>query len=187
MLETSRLLLRQPGLDDLDALTELLADPEVMRYIGLGETGDRLDAEAQLARMQRAWSLDGFGRFIVVRRSDRAVLGRVGLLAWDPGTWQNGTRAELGADAELELGWTLRRQAWGVGYATEAALAVRDWAFSELAPRRLISLIHPGNGRSVRVATKLGERFEREVITFRGVPAALYGLDARELTGSEAG
>ncbi len=176
VIETERLLLRLPEDGDVSWLAEAIADPEVLRFIGLGETRSSVDAAAQVESMQRCWQEDGFGRFVVLRKADRAPLGRVGLLAWDPLVWRNGTRAEIGADAELELGWTLARAAWGKGYATEAAAAVRDWARREVRPRRLISLIHPGNERSMRVATKIGERFERPVTTEQGVEVQLWTL-----------
>jgi RimJ/RimL family protein N-acetyltransferase len=176
MLETERLLLRLPEEADAAALVPLFSDAEAMRYIGLGETGGLEDSVEQVAKMKRGWNEDGFGRFIVLRKVDRAVVGRVGLLAWDPAVWRNGTRAEIGAHAELELGWMVLPSAWGNGYATEAAAEVRDWAFDELRPERLISLIHPENERSARVAVKIGEHLEREVMTQRGVPAQLWTL-----------
>lgn len=80
----------------------------------------------------------GFGRFIAVRRTDDAPLGRVGLLAWNPTVWRSGIRANIGELVEVELGWTLSRHARGC-YATEAAAAVRDWALREVRPPRLIS------------------------------------------------
>jgi RimJ/RimL family protein N-acetyltransferase len=178
MLETDRLRLRLPEAADAAALVPLFSNAEAMRYIGRGETGGLEDSVEQIAKMQRGWDEDGFGRFIVVRHEDGAVVGRVGLLAWDPTVWRNGSRAEIGAHAELELGWMVLPSAWGNGYATEAATAVRDWAFDELRPERLISLIHPENGRSARVAVKIGEQLEREVMTERGVPAQLWTLTA---------
>ena len=73
----------------------------------------------------------------------------------------------------VSQGWTLARRYWGFGYATEAATAARDWAVQELRPPRLISLIHPDNVRSQRVSEKLGQRYERDVVT-RGRPAQLW-------------
>ncbi len=184
MIETERLLLRPPAPADAEPLLDGFADPEVIRYIGRGETGTLLDAIEQVDKMRRAWRLDGFGRFVVVRAADGVVLGRVGLLAWDPETWSSGIRTEIGDRAEVELGWTLVRQAWGQGYATEAAEAARDWALANVQPRRLISLIHPENTRSKRVAAKLGERLEREITTKRGVPAELWALPEPEGTST---
>jgi ribosomal-protein-alanine N-acetyltransferase len=177
VIETPRLLLRVPEPEDAQAILRYLADPEVMRWIGRhGETGNYDDAVARIERWRRAWELDGFGLFVVERRIDETVIGHNGLLAWDPNAWQNGTRRELGDDAEIEIGWTIERDAWGNGFATEAATAVRDWAFREVQPRRLISLIHPENERSQRVARKIGERHERDVVIHHGSPAQLWTL-----------
>jgi RimJ/RimL family protein N-acetyltransferase len=169
VIETDRLLLRVPTDDDADAVAEAMADEEVMRFIGLGRTSSFDESRAHVEWMQRAWSEDGFGAFVVVRRADAATLGHVGLFAWDPATWRPGIRSEIGDHAEIELGWMLARDAWGCGYASEAAAAARDWALGELRPRRLISLIHPRNERSTRVATKIGEHRETAITTYLGV------------------
>ena len=152
----------------------MIGDAETMRYVGDGETGDLDDAVVQIERMQLGWAEDGFGRFIVVRKEDGAPIGRVGLLAWDPAVWQSGVRARIGDSAEVELGWTIARSSWGHGYATEAAGAARDWALAEVRPRRLVSLIHPGNERSLRVAAKLGARLDCWIETYRGIRVQLW-------------
>jgi RimJ/RimL family protein N-acetyltransferase len=174
VIETDRLLLRLPAAHDAEAVARTMADEEVMRFIGLGKTSTFDESHAHVEWMRRAWSEDGFGAFVVVRKADAATLGHVGLFAWDPATWRPGIRREIGDDAEIELGWMLTRDAWGRGYASEAAAAVRDWALSELRPRRLISLIHPQNDRSTRVATKIGEHFETAVTTYLGVLTELW-------------
>jgi len=174
VIESERLLLRVPGAHDADAVAEAMADEEVMRFIGLGTTSSFDEARAHVEWMQRAWSEDGFGAFMVVRRADGVTLGHVGLFAWDPRAWRPGIRSEIGDDAEIELGWMLTRGAWGFGYASEAAAAARDWALSEVRPRRLISLIHPQNHRSMRVATKIGEHSETAVTTYLGVCTELW-------------
>jgi RimJ/RimL family protein N-acetyltransferase len=176
VLETDRLLLRPPTAHDADAVAEAMADEDVMRFIGLGTPSTFDESRAHVEWMQRAWSEDGFGAFIVVRRADAATLGHVGLFAWDPTTWRPGIRREIGDDAEIELGWMLSRDAWGCGYASEAAAAARDWALGELRPRRLISLIHPQNDRSMRVATKIGEHRETSVTTYLGVVTELWSF-----------
>ena len=104
MIETERLLLRPPEAEDAEAIARQIADPDVMRYIGRGETGDLEDAVESVARMRRDWDDDGFGRFVVVRRDTAEAIGCVGLLVWDPLTWRNGTRREFGDEAEVELG-----------------------------------------------------------------------------------
>jgi len=177
-LETARLLLRQPNEDDADAFAEAATDPEVMRYIGDGGIGSREGSLNAIRRYRRFWEQDGFGTFVLERHHDGIVIGRTGLQAWNPADWCTGARAEIGSTAEIEIGWILARLYWGQGYATEAALAVRDWAFCELGCQRLISLIHPKNRASVHVAQKIGERHERDVTTGAGNPARLYSIDA---------
>ena len=180
MIETERLLLRPPVPEDADAVYRFISDPEVMRWIDVdGQTGTFDDAVERIARYRRAWELDGFGHFFLVRRDTGATVGRVGLLVWDPRTWQPGTRSEIGEEAEIELGWGLERAAWAHGYATEAALAVRDWALREVRPRRLISLIHPENERSMRVARRIGEEYQHDVVTHGGVTVQLWALASR--------
>jgi len=173
VIETARLLLRPPEPSDAASVLRQVTDPEVMRY--LGPTHD--DAAGRIAEMRRAWREDGFGRFVVVRRDTGEPIGRVGLLAWDPVTWRAGTRREIGDHAEIELGWTLERTAWGRGFATEAAAAVRDWTLAEVRPRRLISLILADNVRSRRVAEKIGEQHVEDVfLATHGVTVQLWAL-----------
>jgi RimJ/RimL family protein N-acetyltransferase len=163
MIETERLILRKPKKADAKALLEGYSDPEVMRYIGLGETHDLEGTRAWLDRALQRWKADGFGHHVIERKEDRRVLGRAGYLVWNPDTWETGTIAELGEHSVVELGWLLARAHWGNGYAVEAALALRDHGFAELGFTRLISLILRGNDRSVRVAEKIGSRYVRDV------------------------
>jgi RimJ/RimL family protein N-acetyltransferase len=168
-IETDRLLLRKPELGDAEALLELVGDPETMRYVGDGSTTDLAGARGSIAKWLRRWDESGIGQFVAVRREDGRFVGRVGFLVWDPVVWRP---CALDDDAEVEIGWATVRSHWGLGYATEAAVAVRDWTDR----RRLISLIRHGNERSVRVAQKLGERYERDVEVY-GAPARLFVLD----------
>lgn len=164
MIETERLLLRKPKLSDAKALQQAYGDPEVMEFIGRGETRDLEQTREWVKRAQARWKADGFGALVIERREDGKVLGRSGFLVWNSETWQTGTLAEFGDDVGVvEVGWILAKEHWGQGYATEAALASRDHAFRELKLTRLISLIAKGNERSMRVAEKIGERYVRDV------------------------
>ena len=169
MIETERLSLRLPRAEDAPGLLEAFADPEAMRYIGDGSTTDLAGAEEAVNRWLERWNAWGIGMFVVERAEDARVLGRAGFLRWDPQTWEIG-------GPEIELGWGLAREHWGSGYATEAALALRDWALGERGLSRLISLIQHGNVRSFRVAEKLGEQYERDV-EVRGRPTRLYSIE----------
>jgi RimJ/RimL family protein N-acetyltransferase len=160
-LETERLLLRLPKPEDADGYADVFGDPEVVAFLGM-DVQTRQDQVAGIARMLHHWRRYGVGLFSVVRRTDERLLGRVGFLMWDPKRWVGAMRDDLEGELETEVGWTLGRAHWGEGYATEAALACRDWALGELGLTRLISVIAPDNAASIRVAEKLGETLERE-------------------------
>jgi RimJ/RimL family protein N-acetyltransferase len=154
-LQTERLLLRGLKQEDFEAYAGFHADPEVMRYIS-GTPVSRSDAWRSLAVMIGHWTLRGYGMWGVERKSDSAFVGRVGL--WNPEGWPG-----------LEVGWTLGKEFWGQGYATEAARAAMDFGFLTQDVPRLLSVIDVANLASQRVAERLGEtRGERRVIEYMG-------------------
>ena len=148
-LETPRLVLRDKRRDDFDFVAALHADPEVMRFIGDGSTHPRQELEARFFRVletERGLGHERWDSFkIVERKDDGAPLGHAGLL-----------RCEIDGVPEVEIGWWLARVAWGRGYATEAALALRDFAFGELRLDRLSVVLQAENARSVAVARRIG-------------------------------
>jgi RimJ/RimL family protein N-acetyltransferase len=175
-LETDRLVLRRPLPEDAEALAPMYADPEVMRYLGNGRTLTREETERSVRRMIDGWEADGFGLFTTVRKEDETIIGRVGIIVWDPTTWEL-VRADSEGPKELEVGYTIGKPFWGRGYATEAAGAARDFALERLGARRLIALIIHGNDASENVARKLGFDYEREIMFGRRA-AGLYSFDA---------
>ena len=156
-LETERLVLRPVEPGDLDAFAQIYADPDVMRYLG-GSVRTRDQVRASIAAFRRHWELYDIGHFALVRKADGRTLGRAGFLVWDPDTWTHGMIEELAPPYETELGWTLGREHWGHGYATEGAAAARDWGYAERSFPRLISLIARDNAASIRVAERLGAK-----------------------------
>jgi RimJ/RimL family protein N-acetyltransferase len=160
-LETDRLLLRPPEAGDLDAYASFFADPEVVRYTGR-VTKTRAESELAVKRMIDHWDQYGLGLFSLVRTADERLVGRAGFLLWDSERWIHAMLRSPRGRVETEIGWTLGREFWGHGYATEGSTAARDWAIGERGARRLISLIQRGNAASVRVAEKLGEKLELE-------------------------
>jgi RimJ/RimL family protein N-acetyltransferase len=176
-LETERLVLRAPEPSDLDFLAPMMGDPEVVRHLG-GSPRTRDEVRDGIDAMIRHWKRYGVGMFALERKEDQVVLGRVGFLVWDTAVWANGLRDEIGEPYETELGWALAHEHWGQGYATEAALAVRDWGFAERDLARLISLINLENRTSIRVAEKLGSSPGRivEGPPFTG-PTCVYELE----------
>ena len=148
MIETERLLLRRPNAADVESPPAWLSDPEVMDWLG------GIEPPTEVVRLWlEQWERFPTGKFLVQRRDDGALIGRVGTNYYDMETWQ---RSPAG---EPELGWALAREHWGNGYATEAALAVREW----LRAPRLVSLIAPINVRSQQVARRLGAHPEQTV------------------------
>jgi len=175
-LETERLWLRPPLPEDAEALAPMYADPEVMRYLGDGRTLTPKQTARSVQRMIEGWEADGFGLFTTVRKDDETVIGRVGLIVWNTKTWQT-TRANADGPTELEVGYTIGRPFWGLGYATEAAGAARDYALDKLGAKRLIALIIHGNDASANVARKLGFEYERDIM-FGRRDAGLFALEA---------
>jgi RimJ/RimL family protein N-acetyltransferase len=151
LLETERLLLRLPEPADAEPAGELLGDAEATRFIGGPSPSEAWPAIVE--KWRRRWEANGVGTFVVVRRDDGRWLGRVGIIVWDTrGAWTESTYAAAGEFAQPELGWGFVRAAWGNGYATEAARAVRDWA----GIAGLVSVIAPENVASQKVAARLG-------------------------------
>jgi RimJ/RimL family protein N-acetyltransferase len=143
VIETERLFLRRPTAADVEDPPPFLMDPRVMDFLG----GVEDDPRGVVQNWLDGWAKYPAGKFIVETAAGERI-GRVGLNFYDPVRW---TRSNL-PDAKPELTWALAYEQWGKGYATEAAVAVRDW-FSRGG---LISLIAPGNARSQRVAKRLG-------------------------------
>jgi RimJ/RimL family protein N-acetyltransferase len=174
-LETERLVLRKPEPSDKDGYAEIWGDPEVVRFLG-GRTLSPEEAASAIERMLEQWNRHGVGLFSVLRKEDERLIGRVGYLLWDRERWVSAMHEELEDPLEMEIGWVVGSAFWNQGYATEAAAACRDHAFGELGRDRVISLIAPENTASIRVAEKIGERYERDVEIMVG-PVGLYSLE----------
>jgi RimJ/RimL family protein N-acetyltransferase len=110
----------------------------------------------------------GYGLFSVLLTENGLLIGDCGL-----------EHMEVCGTPEVELGYDLRSDYWGKGLATEAAIAVRDFAFGELGLPRLISLIRPSNTASLRVAENVGMRRERE-IERGGHPYWIYAMEKND-------
>lgn len=140
-LETARLILRPPAVEDFPRWAEFMADEETARFIG------GVQAPAQVWRTICAvagmWALTGEGMFSIIEKSSDLWIGRIGPL--HPYGWPG-----------REVGWSLHRDATGKGYAVEAAAAAMDYAFDILGWDDVIHCIDPDNHASARVATRLG-------------------------------
>jgi len=173
-IESERLLLRRITRDDYDFFARLHATPEVRRYLGNGQPQSAEESRAWIERVAMYKHVN-LGFLAVVRKSDGRLIGRCGLseLVVDakaaPGTIPRGwfQRAQAPAGTELletpDLGYTFDPASWGHGYATEAARCVFDYARANLGWPRIVSVIHPDNVRSLRVAERSGLRRDGQV------------------------
>ena len=171
MIETERLLLRLPRLEDAPAARELITDPVAMEFIGGVHPNAASDPEFVVRRWLERWDDNDCGPFSLVRREDGRWLGRTGVLVWDVRTWTHTTFASAGEHAQPELGWALAREHWGQGYATEAVSAVREWAYAERNIERLISVIAPLMDYLEQIDRREPERGRAVVVLPEFVPA----------------
>ena len=157
-LYTERLCLRVPASQDAEDLYDLFADAEVMRGLGKEPVSSVEEVRAMIEEgMIGGWRADGLGAFIIeTAATDRQVVGQAGLMIFDARDWTPSTWTKAESHAQPELGWALTRTHWGHGYATEAAAAIRNWAYGRPKIDRLVSLISPDNVRSQLVAERLG-------------------------------
>jgi RimJ/RimL family protein N-acetyltransferase len=150
-IETERLILRTMTLDDTDALLHIFSDPRVMQSFG-GIIFDRDRMEQWVRDNLEHQAGHGYGLFSVILAAENLLIGDCGL-----------EHMEIDGRAEVEIGYDMRSAYWGRGFATEAAGAVRDFAFGVLKLPRVISLIRPENVASRRVAEKIGMVREKEI------------------------
>ncbi len=170
--ETKRLILRHFIPNDIDQLATIVSDPEVMRFSEKG-IKTRAQAEDFLDWMLYHYQKYGFGLYAVIHQESEELIGYCGLLFWTVDNHQ-----------ELEIAYRLATAYWGQGLATEAATAIRDYAwqhfpreclFPRLRTNRLICIIEPANYRSIRVAEKLGMKWEKNTV-FKGLKVGIYTI-----------
>jgi RimJ/RimL family protein N-acetyltransferase len=161
-LETERLILRSFREEDIDAMAQLFANPDFMRF-SLGVFTERKKTVDFIEKVM-SWDRASLpSQFAVVPRGEEAVIGYCGF------------HHHPEVPGEVEIGYRLHPDYWNRGLITEAARTVRDHAFADLKLPRVISLIHPENIPSRRVAEKNGMKMEKE-ITFRGFPTQVFAM-----------
>ncbi len=151
-LETDRLVLRRFTEDDADLLVDLDSDPEVMRYINGGEPTSRTEVTDEVLPAFLGYydRYPGYGFWAVIEKPTGEFLG-----------WFHFRPREDGYADEPELGYRLRRSAWGKGYATEGSRALIDKGFAEFGVQRVYAETMAVNTGSRRVMEKAGLRFSR--------------------------
>lgn len=172
VIETARLILRPPAMEDFPRWADFQADAETTRFIG----GPRSPAEVWRSMMSvaGAWALTGVGFFSLIEKSSGQWLGRIG--PWQPHGWPG-----------TEVGWSLHADAMGKGYALEAAIATMDYAVDVLGWTDIVHAIDPDNVASAKVAARLGSVNRgpgRLPEPFQDAPVDVWGQTAADWAGN---
>ncbi|ANU21936.1 GNAT family N-acetyltransferase [Planococcus donghaensis] len=171
-LQSDRLQFRVYTDEDFDFLWSLLADPEIVRYIGKGETRDRSKALEFLYWIYRSYKeTPGRGLLLLIRKEDGKKIGHAGLV----------TQTIEGRE-ELEIGYWVAKEYWGQGYAKEAAAALQCYGLQQLGKKRFISLIQENNMASQKVAEHIGMTIEKE-ISLHGKNVYIYAVEEEKRDG----
>lgn len=154
VLKTSRLRLEPITDAHFDGLFALNSDPAVMRYI-TGKPDTREDTLAMIERVKARWSEFGFSWWSLIEQRTGEIIGA-------------GCIQHLGRDPDnpLEIGWRLRMDKWGQGFASEAARCMAGFAFETLNAELLCAVCHPENHASSRVMERLGMRYKGEEVWY---------------------
>ncbi|MBX9686968.1 MAG: GNAT family N-acetyltransferase [Candidatus Obscuribacterales bacterium] len=166
-LETERLLLKELDLEDLDFMTALLSDPLTMRYFP--KLYSRKEVEQMIEKHRFRYRLQGHSVWLLQRKDTKEAVGELGLVM-----------QSVENKAEPEIGYILHPKHWKNGYATEAGLAVRDYAFEKLNYPYVISLVRPVNKPSQAVARRLGMEVSRKA-QFFGYEHLVFRVDKSQL------
>lgn len=155
--------MRAPRYEDHERWAAGMASPAVGAGLGKPDGLTPHEAFVDMSVVTAHWALRGFGHWALEVADSGELVGRAGL--YFPPDWPG-----------LEVGWTIWPEHWGNGYAPEAGRAACVWAHAELGATHILSLIEPGNARSIRVAEKLGETYEG-VHRARSFELLVYGRD----------
>ncbi|MDH3493054.1 MAG: GNAT family N-acetyltransferase [Acidobacteriota bacterium] len=142
MFTTERLTIRPFEDSDLDDVFAMRSDPEIMRFIR-DPQNKRSDAQRWMEMISSKWNINGIGFGAVVDRESQRFAGWCGL-------WK------LKETNEIEVGYAVRKEFWGKGYATEAARRMLGYAFDEIELNRVVAVAYPENMASINVMKKLG-------------------------------
>ena len=150
IFETKRLKFHNFIKDDVGVMSKLFSDFEVMRHYNILRTAD--ESKAWIEKNIECYKTDNWGYWAVELKTSPGMIGQCGFM-----------RRQIEQNQEIELGYMFFPEVWGQGFATEAAIACKNYAFHQLNFNKLISLIVPENIASIRVAEKIGMQYERTI------------------------
>lgn len=164
VLETPRLVLRQLTPDDLEAVIALYSDPVVMASKGGVRTPEQ--TEQHFKGYLEEYRSVGYCFWAAIHRSHHIFIGLSGLL----------NQQDVDGQEEVEIAYTLTKEYWNQGFATEAAIACKNYGFQHLGRNRFVSLIAPDNFPSQRVALKNGMVYEKDFVDKKGRMMRIYAV-----------
>lgn len=170
-IETERLLLRRFTIADLDELSVIFSDPKVVRYLGSGKPAKRAETEHALHTILQHWKRHGFGRWAVVFKQTRELIGYGGLRNFHD---------------TPELVYLLARRYWGIGLATEIARASLKFGFRERRFERIVAMARLANTASHRVMQKVGMSFEKTTYIY-DMDIVCYAINRAAYLAGQAG
>ena len=162
-IETSRLRLRMFRPSDLDALSRITGDAEVMKYLGTSGARTREKTKNTIDVILRHWDEHGFGIWALDHKMDGRLIGWCGLQM-------------LEKTPEVEVAYLLARAYWNQGLATEAARASIEYGLNELRLDRIVAIARPENVGSYRVMEKVGMKYEKDA-HFYNVDVVYYAIE----------
>ena len=168
---TERLILRPWRVDDAPAALSAYGDAEVARW--LSPAMDQVRDEAAMRLVLQQWIGEGArlltpgGRWAIELRDDASLVGGATLLPLPP-------------DEEYEMGWQLRPDAWGQGYATETGLALAEWGF-EQGLEQVIALVRPTNARAEGTVRRIGMEWVGETEKYHELRLQQFRLRPSDL------
>lgn len=164
--ETKRLIFRKLELTDAEDLYRIYSNPETMRFMGKGSDSAEEERRNIQKHIENYYGNYGFGLWATILKENNRLIGRCGLLY-----------QEMEGVKDLELAYLLDCDYWGQGFATEAARAIVNIGFEKFDFSRIVAVINPQNAASIRVAEKVGLRFEREISNYKDFGrVSLYSL-----------
>jgi RimJ/RimL family protein N-acetyltransferase len=170
IFETERLVLDQVSIDDASFILDLLNEPSFIRNIGDRGVRSLDDARDYIKnKLVTSYEKFGFGMYLVILKTSGASIGLCGLVKRD------------GLE-DVDIGYAFLPEYWSKGYATEAALAVKEYAKNIIGLKRLVAITDPKNQNSMRVLEKIGLEFEKMVrLSEDDIKLKLYAVDLTKL------
>ena len=166
MIETDRLLLRPFRESDFEDAKGIWGDRETMSFYPEPYSDERI--RKALTRQRESFEKNGYGLFALIEKSSGAFVGDCGI-----------TLQDIDGVQEYEIGYHIRKTHWGLGYAAEAGLAVKQYGFETLKLMKLCSYMESTHTQSRRVAEKLGMKIEKEYLNpnNRDLPTTVYAIE----------